>query len=236
MDYMAKQRRHRRVNLEHMNVQARTILTSDCKILDIGIRGACLATTQSLNIDDEYSIKFNVDGRRIINKGTVRWARLVGNQKGNDQESVPIYMTGLEFKSVLTDKGQEIVHVLGACSESGERRYSGKRLLISAPRKTILNVFREYPIKQISSGGMLVETDQEFPADKLFFWAFNFPKDDDIIRCQGRVASCRETFMNNRKRYNVGVEFVGVHREDRILLSRFVMRAMVRELKTTLLN
>ncbi len=236
MDFITKRRRHRRVNLEHMNVQASTILPSECKILDMGLQGLRLATTQPLNIDDEYSIKFNVGGRRIINKGTVRWARLVGNQKGNDQESVPLYMTGLEFKSILTDKGQEIIHVLGECSEKDERRHSGKRLQITTPRKTVLNVFREYPMKQISSGGMLVETDQELPADKRLFWAFNSPDDGNIIRCQGRVASCLVTYMNNRKRYNIGIEFVDVQKEDRRRLTRFVMKAMFHELKTSLLN
>jgi hypothetical protein len=236
MDYITKRRRHQRVNLEHMNVRASTILTSECKILDMGIRGVRLATTQPLNIDDNYSIKFNVGGRRIINKGTVRWARLVGNQKGSDQESVPIYMTGLEFKSVLTDKGQELFHVLGECSGRDERRYSGKRFQITTSRKTVLNVFREYPLKQISSGGMLVETDQELPPDKRLLWAFHSPGDGNIIRCQGRVASCRETFMNNRKRYNIGIEFVEVQKEDRRRLTRFVMKAMVDELKTSLLN
>ena len=219
-----------------MNVQASTILTSECNLLDVGIRGVRLATTQPLNIDDNYLIKFNVEGRRIINKGTVRWASLVGNQKGNDQESVPLYMTGLEFKSVLTAKGQEMIHVLGACSGKDERRYSGKRLQITTSRKTVLNVFREYPIKQISSGGMLVETDQELPPDKRLFWAFSSPEDGNIIRCQGRVASCRETFMNNRKRYNIGIEFVEVQKEDRRRLTRFVMKAMVDELKISLLN
>ncbi len=236
MDYITKRRRHRRVSLEHMNVQASTILSSECKILDMGIRGVRLATTQPLNIDDEYSIKFNVEGRRIINKGTVRWARLVGNQKGNDQESVPLYITGLEFNSVLTDKGQEIAHVLGECSEKDERRYSGKRLQITTPRKTVLNIFREYPIKQISSGGMLVETDQDLSPDKRLYWAFNFPEDGNIIRCQGRVASCRQTFLNNRNRYNIGIEFVEVQKEDRRRLTRFVMKAMIHELKTSLLN
>ncbi len=202
----------------------------------MGIRGVRLSTTQSLNIDDEYSIKFNIGGRQINNKGTVRWARLVGNQKGNDQDSVPIYMTGLEFESVLTEKGQEMVQVLGECSEKDERRFSGKRLQIATPRKTVLNVFREYPIRQISSGGMLVEADQQLLPERRFFWAFNFPEDDNIIRCQGRVASCRESFLNNRKRYNVGIEFVDVPRHDRIRLSRFVMKAMVHELKTSFLN
>jgi len=232
---MVKRRRHRRIDLEYMNVQARTILTSECKILDMGMRGVRLATTQRLNINDKYSIKFNIDGKRILNKGTVRWARLVGNQKGQNQDSIPLFMTGIEFDSVLTDKGEEILHVLDECSGNVGKRFGGKRVRIHAPGQTVLNVFREYPIKQISSGGMLVETDQEFVLDKRFFWAFNFPE-DDIIRCQGRVASCLETFTNNMKRYNIGIEFMDVQKEDRINLTRFILQAMVHELKTSLLN
>jgi hypothetical protein len=236
MDFMLKRRRHKRVDLEATSVQAKTFLTSDCRILDMGLQGVRVATTQWLNLDNEYSIKFNINGRQVFNRGTVRWARLVGNQKGRNQDSIPIYMTGIEFSAVLTDKAKDIIGVLDEYSEDEEKRFSGQRLQIKTPVKAVFNVLREYPIRQISSGGMLVETDHELQQDKILSWAFNFPDDVNIIRCRGRVISCRRTVLHHRKRYSVGIEFIDLQQVDRVKLARFIMKAMCSELKTSLVN
>ena len=236
MNYMLERRRHRRVGLETMNIQAKTVLSSDCKILDIGLQGVRVATTQWLNLNNEYSIKFNINGRQVFNKGTVRWARLVDSQKGKNQDSVPVYMTGIEFNAVLTDKAKDIIDVMDEFSEDKEKRFSGKRLQIKTPAKAVFNVLREYPIKQISSGGMLVETDHEFLPDETFSWAFNFPEEVNIIRCRGRIVSCQRTLIDHRKRYSVGIEFIDIEKEERVKLARFIMKAICSELKTSLLN
>ena len=233
---MPMRRRHKRVDLEATNIQAKTVLSSNCRILDIGLQGVRVATTHCLNLDSEYSIKFNINGRQVFNRGTVRWARLVGNQKGSHQDSIPLYMTGIEFSSVLTDKAKDIIDVLDRCAEDKEKRMSGQRLQIKTPAKAVFNVLREFPIRQISSGGMVVETDHELQPGETFSWAFNFPDDVNIIRCRGRVVSCRRTIFQHRKRYSVGLEFIDLQQEDRVKLARLIMKAMCSEMKTSLMN
>lgn len=236
MNSMVKRRRHKRIDLENIHVQAKTVLSSECKILDMSLKGVCVATSQWLNINNEYSIKFHLDGKPVSNKGTVRWVRLVGNKRGNNQDSIPIYLTGIEFKDVLTDSGRDIIHVLDEYSENKENRLRGNRFKINAPGKAVFNVLQEFPIRQISSGGMLVEADHELLPGGAFPWTFYFPGDDDIIRCKGRIISRLETFSHTKRRYNIGVEFVDMQKEDRRKLARFVMKAMFSELKTALLN
>ena len=236
MNETTERRRHKRVGLEATLVQAKTVLTSNCRVLDMGLQGVRVATTQWLNLDSEYSIKFNINGRQVFNKGTVRWARLVGSQKGSHQDSIPVYMTGIEFNSVLTDKARDIMDVLDRCAEDKEKRIVGQRLKIKTPATAIFNVLREYPIRQISSGGMIVEADHELQPGQTLSWAFNFPNDINIIRCRGKVVSCRRTVIEHRKRYSVGIEFTDLQQEDRVKLARFIMKAMCAELKKTMLH
>jgi hypothetical protein len=202
----------------------------------MGLQGVCLATTQWLPINNNYTFKFNLDGKLVSNKGTVRWVKLVGNKKGENQDSVPVYLTGIEFKSVLTDKGRDLARVLDEYSTQGEKRLSGKRFKINAPGKTVFNILHEYPIRQISSGGMLVETDLELHLEKTFPWVFSYPGDDRPIQCKGKVVSRLETFTENKRRYSIGVAFTDLQHEERKHLARFIMKAMFQGLKTSLMN
>jgi hypothetical protein len=233
---MLKKRRHKRISLQDMDIQAKTVVSSECRILNMGLQGVCLATTQWLPINNDYSLKFNLDGKLVSHKGTVRWVKLVGNKKGEKQDSVPVYLTGIEFKSVLTDKGRDIIHVLDEYSTKGEKRLSGNRFNINAPGKAVFNILHKYPIRQISSGGMLVETDLALHLEKTFPWTFSFPGDDRIIQCNGKVVSRLETFNKNKRRYDIGVAFTDMQQENRIHLTRFIMKAMFHGLKTATLN
>ena len=236
MNNIINRRRHKRIALGHLNVQAKTVLSSECKILDMGLKGVCIATTHWLSLNNSYSIKFNLDEKRISNKGTVRWVKLVGNKKEGNLDSMPVYMTGMEFETVLTESGKDIARVLTEFSENGEKRLSGHRVKLKNNGKAVFNVLHEYPIRQISSGGMLVETEHELRLGEIFSWAFNFPEDVNIIRCRGRITSRIESFSTNRKRYHAGVQFVAMEKEDRIKLARFVMKAMISGLKAPSLH
>lgn len=235
MNAFAQKRRHKRIGLEHMDVAAKTVFSSECKILDIGLNGVCIATTQWMTTDHDYSIKFHLDGKLVSNSGTVRWVKLVGTRQGGNGDAVPIYMAGIEFKSVFTGTGRDIIHLLNTYAENKENRLSGKRFKLKTPAKAFFHILKDCRIKQISSGGMLIETDLDFLVNNKYSWAFHFPGDDRIIRCKGRIAS-RIGSSGSSRLHRMGVAFVDMQKDDRINLTHFVMKAMFTGLKTSLLH
>jgi len=219
-----------------MDVAAKTVISTECKILDIGMNGACVATTQWLPLNNNYAFKFHHNGTPVSNTGTVRWAKLVGTRKSSNEDSVPIYMTGMEFKSVLTDTGRGIIRVLDRYADKEDNRQNGNRFKLKLPAKAVFNILKECRIRQISTGGMLIETDLDLVLDKPYSWAFRFPGDDHVICCTGRIVSHAEVFNKSSRRHHYGIAFTDVRKEDRKNLARFVINAMFSGLNTSLLN
>jgi hypothetical protein len=233
---IAERRRRKRIGLEHMEVTAKTVIPTECKILDIGMNGVCVATTQWLPLNNNYSFKFHHNGTTVSNTGTVRWVKLVGTKKGSNEDSVPIYMTGMEFKSVVTDTGRGFLRVLDTYADKEDNRQNGNRFKLKLPAKAVFNLLKECRIRQISTGGMLVETDLNLLSDQPYSWAFSFPGDDHVICCTGRIVSHAEIFNKSSRRHHFGVAFTDMKTENRKNLTRFVMKAMFTGLKASLLN
>jgi hypothetical protein len=72
---------------------------------------------------------------------------------------------------------------------------------------------------------MLIETDQNFPEEKTFSLELLLQKDKNPILCRSRVASCSEITRNKEKRYNIGVEFVDISKDDKLRLKGFINNA-----------
>src|ERR1700693_4021338 len=106
MNTQPEKRRHKRIGLGHVDAHAKTVFPAEGKILDIALNGICLSTTQRLTMNNDYAIKFHLDGRSVSHTGTVRWVKLVGTEKNYNLGAIPLYMTGMEFTSVLTDNGK----------------------------------------------------------------------------------------------------------------------------------
>ncbi|RPI38465.1 MAG: PilZ domain-containing protein [Nitrospiraceae bacterium] len=236
MSTVTERRRRKRIGLGHVEVTAKTVIPSECKILDIGTNGVCVATTQWLPINNNYSFKFHHNGTTVSNTGTVRWVKLVGTKKGSNEDSVPLYMTGMEFKSVLTDIGRGITRVLDRYADKEDNRQNGNRFKLKQPAKAVFNILKECRIRQISTGGMLIETDLDLLPDKPYSWAFNFPSDDHIICCTGRIVSHAAVFSKSSRRHHYGIAFTDVQKEARKNLARFVIDAMFTGPETSLLN
>ncbi len=217
-----------------MDVQARTVFSAAGEILDVSLNGACLYTTHWLPINTDYALGFYLDGKFFSHTGTVRWGKLIGSKKGDNHDAIPIYMTGMEFTTVLTDNGKDIMSVLHTFTENRGQRLSGKRLKLAPPVKAVFPVQKECQIKQISSGGMLIETDLEFSPGESYYWAFNFPGQERLVRCSGKIVSRVGT--SDKRRHTFGIAFSHMLREDRKNLARFILEAMFSGEKPALLN
>lgn len=229
-----EKRRHKRIELAHLDVQAKTVLSAAGEIHDVSLNGVCLSTHHPLTINHDYAIGFYLENKFFSHTGTVRWVKLIGTKERNKHEAVPIYMTGLEFITVLTENGKEIIKVLQAFSENRGERLSGKRLRLAPPAKAVFPVMKDCQIIRISSGGMLIETDLEFFPGETYYWVFSFPRKDQLVRCQGEIVSSLE--IGDRRRHRYGIAFLDMLKEDRKNLARFILEAMFSGEKDRLLH
>jgi hypothetical protein len=101
---MTDNRRHRRENLEGMNVFVKNNFKSEIEVLDISASGASIRGTKRFNVGGNYAFKFEHQDRTLAVEGTVVWARLSGCKKISHAETMPIYTTGINFSCDLTDE------------------------------------------------------------------------------------------------------------------------------------
>ncbi len=78
--------------------------------------------------------------------------------------------------------------------------------------------------ENISKSGMLVRTDEEFPADASVRFELSFPEDPDPVR--GSAMVVRRVDPGREKLHGVGVKFQAMLGSDQLRLERFLVRAV----------
>jgi len=220
---MTERRKHRRHIVEGMGIYAKTLLNAEVEVLDISPSGGSIRGTKRFNIGGEYIFKFEHEYRVISLKGIIVWEKLTGSNKIAEGEAVPIYTAGIEFRDVSTDKAGQLKDFISEkIQELRERRLSGIRIKIRPPEKAVLSCFEACVVKDISLGGMRVETEREPTVEALFPLEVIFAEDENSIRCQGRVAFYHAVSGETPARYSVGVEFMEMIDGDKLRLNRFI--------------
>jgi Tfp pilus assembly protein PilZ len=223
---MLDKRRNKRIVVEGLDIRAKTIFATEVELLDISRGGISFNCSRRLNIGSQYSIRLELKDSFIMIKGNVIWAKLVGIKSSPDGASAPIYVAGIKFQDVLTDNAKQIMDLIGENLDGKEeRRIYGIRFKNDIHEKAILHYLQTYTVKKLSLSGMLIETDQNFPEEKTFSLELLLQKDKNPILCRSRVASCSEITRNKEKRYNIGVEFVDISKDDKLRLKGFINNA-----------
>lgn len=220
--HMEENRRYPRVVVEGLDFRALMIFSTEVEIHDISPTGVSIRGTKRLNIGSGYTLKFGEKDHAISIKGVVKWETLIGNKKVSEREITPIYMSGLEFAGVMTDKGSEIIDFIKKIIGVKENRLRGIRFKIHTVEKAVLNYKETYMVQMISLSGMLIETRHELPAEKLFPMELLLPEEDVPIHFKGRIASCLELQFETEKQYKIGIEFVSMSEGDRFKLKGFI--------------
>ncbi len=220
---MTEKRKHHRHIVEGMGVYAKTHFNTEVEVLDISPSGGSIRSTKRFNIGGEYVFKFEHEYRFISLKGVIVWEKLTGSNKIGEGETMPVYTAGIKFKDVSTDKAEQIKELISEkIRELRERRLSGLRLKIHPPEKAVLSCFETCVVKDISLGGMRVETEGEPAVEALFPLEVILAEDEDSIHCQGRVAFYHAVSEETPGRYSVGVEFMEMIDGDKLRLNRFI--------------
>ncbi|HWR57577.1 MAG TPA: PilZ domain-containing protein [Thermodesulfovibrionales bacterium] len=218
---MIEKRRYTRYMVEGMGIYARTIFDTVVEILDISMTGGSVRGTKRFSIGSEYSFKFEHDGRVVSIRGVVVWEKLTGTNKIAEGEAMPVYTAGIEFKNGLADKKMDELRDI-FIGKVKKRRLDSVKVNIVPPEKVLLSYFETCLVRDVSFGGMRIETGQEPTVDTVFSLEIILPESENAIPCKGRIAFYQQVPEKMPPRYSAGVEFTDMADEDKARLKRFI--------------
>ncbi len=218
---MIEKRKHPRYVVEGLGIYAKTIFNTEVEILDISESGGSIKGAKRFCIGCEYSFKFDHGESSLSVKGVVVWEKLTGTVKVGEGEAVPIYTAGVEFRNGLADRRmEELKEIL--IDKVRERRLGGMKVSIGPSEKTVLSYLETCAVRDVSLGGMRIETGQEPTVDTIFSFELVLTEHEKAIACKGRIAFYQELQGKTPQRYSVGVEFVDMADEDVSRLRKFI--------------
>lgn len=221
---MPDRRRYKRFILNDLEVNGKMISATEIRVVDISISGISLKLNKRLNIGCDYPLK--LEGKSTVSlKGTVVWCSLVDARKISDGETMPIYAGGLQFKNISAAETTNLLkfiedHKIEELRVTGGTRLN-VRFHITDPKEAILNYSASYKVKMISLGGMLIECMQDLDVGSRLSMELLI-HDDTSFTFLGRVASCRTACEEDRKSYDIGIEFLDLTDKDREILSSII--------------
>jgi Tfp pilus assembly protein PilZ len=224
---MIEKRRYKRIVIQNMDITASTLFSTEVDVYDISPTGIAVTGTARLAIGRTYTLRLGVRGEGLSIKGTVRWERLTGSRKGGNDQVIPLYMAGIEFTDIFTEKGERLVKFLREISGTEHERLKGVRFKVLDNEKAVLDCVETYFVSVIGAGGALIETPLEFSVGSILPMELTFPDDERPIRFTGRVASCLPASQDNADRRKVGIEFRDMSEADRDRLLCFIAELSV---------
>ncbi|MDQ7787259.1 MAG: PilZ domain-containing protein [Thermodesulfovibrionales bacterium] len=221
-----EQRRHERYSTEGMDFQAKMVLSEEVDIANMSIGGACVVTKRTVTPGENVLLDFaDVSIDRTL-KCKVIWEREPTDDA--TEASSRHYQTGVQFQEVPP---YTLIRLKDFMRESGvpdmkklEDQYlsSSLRFKIYRNRKAFMKYPSLCPVKKISLGGMLIETNQEYAVEQRYPMALYLADKNAPIKCTGRIASQLPVRDEQAVRYDTGIEFLNLADHDRAHLSKFL--------------
>jgi c-di-GMP-binding flagellar brake protein YcgR len=226
---MQERRRYKRFAVGIMEMNGKMTFARHVKILDISVGGVALKASRRLNLGNEYTLRIEYQERALTVKGTVIWSLIGESIKNSRGERIPVYTSGLKFRDISEEKIQEIIGFMKQYKEnsaektgamlSGFRR--SVRVHIRTPEAAVLNFPENYRVKELSLGGMLIESEQKPDLESSIPMEMTFA-DDKTIYFWGRIASFNLVKEREIEHYKMGIEFLDMPEKDRDMLNKFV--------------
>jgi len=232
---MKDNRRHKRFTLDVMEVNGTMISATDVKVIDISLGGVSVKADRRLNIGTEYPLKLGDKNKVMSLKGTVIWSSLVETRKVKNGERIPIYHAGMKFTGLTEKETPELVNLIERNKVDGSLPSKGRRtnirFQIKAQEKAVLHFPENFKVRQISLGGMLIDSDcrmetgSKMPMELLF-------RDGGPICFDGRVVFCRALSKDNPNVYTAGIEFLNLSEGHQEVLAGFIAYCEARDIES----
>jgi len=221
-------RRHRRFNVDLMDIRTHSVYSSDIVIRDISITGASVITGMLLESGKEYSIRIMDNNMDFTISGTVIWSDK-RDENGPEVDEHLMFAAGLQFSRLeqhnikdltrfieqhLTEKHKLVkVHDMSGCR-------CNVRYRVDRRETAVLNHSETYRVRKLSLGGGLLESPEPLEPDTRLNMELMMP-DGRLIGFVGRVASCSASEANHDV-YDIGIEFLKISDADRSVLKDFI--------------
>ena len=225
-----EKRRYKRFKVEVNGIKGEMMLAKDVEIIDISVGGILLKSDKRLNPGSEHVIKLKHKDKVVSVRSRVGWSLLSGSRKDLLGELSLIYTAGMQFINVPNEIINEIAHFIEEHQEEEDKTvyiYTSSehrlyvRYNIATSEKATLDFNESCKVKQISLGGMLIESEyaQEIE-DRLQIQIFL--SQDKPINLLGRVASCLLISDKDLKHFDIGIEFLEMSKQDEEILKAYV--------------
>lgn len=227
MGHMDK-RRHKRFLVEAIKVFSETRISTEIELVDVGIGGACIKSTQRLKLNHDYRLTLESEGAQPSIICTVVWEDFADTVKDIEGEYVPMYAYGVKFKNLDKGKWDEIRNAIGGLfipteeRYSDERRVTGIRFKFYEEKTAQLNYHERYIVKKISYGGLLIESKSKVELESTHAMELLLPGDSHPIEFLGRIASCEQISDKKEKSFEIGIEFREMQDLERERLVKFI--------------
>lgn len=222
----SEQRRHERYATEGMDVRAKMILSEEVDIANMSIGGACVVTKRTVAPGENVLLNLADASIDRTLKCKVIWKREpTGDAAENSSRH---YQAGVQFQEVPP---YTLIRIKDFMRESGipdmkklDDQYlpSSLRFKIYRNRKAFMKFPSSCPVKKISLGGVLIETNQEYAVEQRYPMALYLSDKNAPIKCTGRIVSQLPVRDEQAVRYDTGIEFLNLADHDRSHLRKFL--------------
>jgi hypothetical protein len=212
-------RRHKRYAVD--GIHGNLLYSSDVNVVNLSVDGAAIETKKRLELNRDYPFKIRFKGSMLNLKGKVVWSVLSHSEKKDSGEVMPVYKAGLKFMDVMDEKTKMLLKFIEESRvKDPEKRLSGIRFKIADSGNIMIDFPYRYDVKKVSLSGMLIETD--YPLDLNTHHSMELFLDSDILGILGRIANCTKKQMVDQEKFDVGIEFIGMSDNDKVILKEFI--------------
>lgn len=222
-------RRNKRIFVEALDVNNYMIFAKKIRVHNINISGIAFETDKKMNRNSQCMLTLREENMAVSVKGTVVRSLISGQRKNFKGEDVPVYTVAVKFTEI-GDNIRDIVKFISYRSRMdhdgfGLQRLNGLRLSvrvnIGASEKDTLSFIERYKVRDISCGGMLMESKYALKINAEFPMKISIAREQSI-KVTGRIVRCRAVRDDSIMRYNIGIEFIEIAAKDKQRLSELV--------------
>ena len=218
----AGQRRHRRYEVR--DVHGALLFRTKVQVRNLSVAGLALESSERLQMGRPYAIRLVGDDEACDVTGTIRWCRLSSARPAPGSEPRAVYVAGLAFDDVFTEKAQGLLgflehHVVLAPHERLTGRFRAEALQLAD-----LEARYEFEVLKLSLSGMLVKS--AFEASEGARFGLELALGDGLVPMEGRVAYARREPGKGEVASQLGIEFMDPSEEARGALAGFIAREL----------
>ena len=218
----AGQRRYKRYEVH--DVHGALLFRTQVQVRNLSVAGAAVESSERLQMGRPYAVRLVGDHEACDVTGTIRWCRLSSTRPAPGAEPRAVYLAGLAFEDVFTEKAQGLLgflehHVVLAPHERLTGRFRAEAL-----RPADLEARFEFEVLKLSLSGMLVRTSLEASLGARV--GLELTLRDGPVATDGRVAFVQREPGRGETAAYLGLEFMEPSEKTLGALAGFISREL----------